>query len=322
MSKPYISIVIPVYNEEENLPTLFERTTKVMDDFGKSYELILTNDGSKDKSIKLLEKFYKERSDVIRVIDFNGNFGQHMAVIAGFELAKGDIIVTLDADLQNPPEEIPKLIKKMEEGYDLVSGIRSLRQDNWFRRNVSRMVNKVRDKITNIEMADHGCMLRAYSRQIVDMMIATEEQSMFIPALAYSFAGNPTEIPVAHDERGAGESKYSLYKLIRLNFDLMTGYSLVPLQFFTLCGVSISFLSILFVIFLFVRRLIVGPEAQGVFTLFAILFFLIGVLLMGLGVMGEYVGRIYQEVRKYPRFAIKKVYAEKKPNIKKEKSND
>jgi undecaprenyl-phosphate 4-deoxy-4-formamido-L-arabinose transferase len=284
--------------------------------------LILTNDGSKDKSIKLLEKFYKERSDVIRVIDFNGNFGQHMAVIAGFELAKGDIIVTLDADLQNPPEEIPKLIKKMEEGYDLVSGIRSLRQDNWFRRNVSRMVNKVRDKITNIEMADHGCMLRAYSRQIVDMMIATEEQSMFIPALAYSFAGNPTEIPVAHDERGAGESKYSLYKLIRLNFDLMTGYSLVPLQFFTLCGVSISFLSILFVIFLFVRRLIVGPEAQGVFTLFAILFFLIGVLLMGLGVMGEYVGRIYQEVRKYPRFAIKKVYAEKKPNIKKEKSND
>ena len=308
MKNTLISFIIPVYNEEGNLPPLYERLIKTMDDFGKSYEVIFTNDGSSDNSINILKDFFKQRPKIIRVIDFNGNFGQHMAVLAGFKESKGEIIVTLDADLQNPPEEIPKLIAKMEEGFDLVSGVRQMRQDNFFRRYVSKLVNKVRDKITRIDMTDHGCMLRAYGRRVIDMMVETGESSMFIPALAYTYASNPTEIPVAHDERASGTSKYSLYKLARLNFDLMTGYSLVPLQIFTVGGLGISFLSILFVIYLFIRRLIVGPEAQGVFTLFAILFFLIGILLMGLGIMGEYVGRIYQEVRNRPRYAIKKIY--------------
>lgn len=307
MNKPEISVVVPVYNEEGNIEQLFERTTKTMDAFGKSYEFILINDGSRDNSYKILEQLYQKRKDVTRVIDLNGNFGQHMAVLAGFELSKGNIIVTLDADLQNPPEEIPKLIEEMNKGFDLVSGVRQKRKDNWFRRHASRWVNRIRDRITHIEMSDHGCMLRAYSRQIIDMIIASSEASMFIPALAYSYSQNPTEIPVLHDERASGESKYSLYALVRLNFNLMTGYSLVPLQVFTVLGLSISFFSILFVFYMFLRRIFIGPEAQGVFTLFAILFFLVGILLMGLGIMGEYVGRIYQEVRKRPRYAIKKV---------------
>lgn len=306
--KPYISVVIPVYNEAKNLQPLFSRLTATLDRLGKSYEIIFTNDGSKDNSEALLEKLYEQRPEQVRIIDFSRNFGQHMAVMAGFELSRGEIIVTLDGDLQNPPEEIPKLLELVEKGHDLVSGIRlHERKDNWFRKNVSIIINKVRALITNINMTDHGCMLRAYKRSIIDLMIAHNESSIFIPALAYSYATNPAEIKVEHEARITGKSKYSIYSLIRLNFDLMTGYSLVPLQIFTIIGFGIAFLSIVFVIFLFMRRLIVGPEVQGVFTLFAILFFLVGVVLMGLGIMGEYIGRIYKEVQHRPRFAIKKV---------------
>ncbi|HBS51482.1 MAG TPA: glycosyltransferase, partial [Coxiellaceae bacterium] len=256
--KPYISIVIPVYNESKNLKQLFDRLTTTLDKIGKTYEIIFTNDGSKDNSGEILEGFYKLRPEQIRIIDFSRNFGQHMAVMAGFELSKGDIIVTLDSDLQNPPEEIPKLLALAEKGHDLVSGIRlHERKDNWFRRNISILVNKVRALITNINMTDHGCMLRAYSRNVIDLMIASNETTIFIPALAYTYATNPTEIKVDHEARATGVSKYKLYDLIRLNFDLMTGYSLVPLQVFTIMGLSIAFLSIIFVIFLFIRRIIV-----------------------------------------------------------------
>jgi len=305
---PYISVVIPVFNEEGNLEKLYSRLTAVLDKMGKTYEIILTNDGSKDKSWQILEGLYKLRPEQVRIIDFKKNFGQHMAVMAGFELSKGDIVVTLDADLQNPPEEIPKLINLMEQGHDYVSGVRLYeRKDSWFRRNISILINKIRAKITNIEMTDHGCMLRAYSRNIIDLMVASNESTLFIPALAYSYATNPAEVKVDHEARFEGKSKYRLYDLIRLNFDLMTGYSLVPLQLFTLMGFVISFLSIFFVIFLLLRRIFLGPEVEGVFTLFAIAFFLIGVILMGLGIMGEYIGRIYKEVRHRPRYAIRTV---------------
>ena len=310
--KPYISIVIPVYNEAGNLEALFTRLTDTLDKLNKSYEIIFTNDGSKDKSMQVLEGFYQKRPDQVRVIDFRHNFGQHMAVIAGFELSQGDIVVTLDSDLQNPPEEIPKLLDLMEKGHDLVSGVRLYeRKDNWFRRNVSILVNKVRALITNINMTDHGCMLRAYSRNVIDLITSSKEVCIYIPALAYAYAANPAEIKVEHEARFEGHSKYRLYDLIRLNFDLMTGYSLVPLQIFTLFGIGIACISTLFVIFLFIRRLIVGPEAEGLFTLFAILFFLMGVILTGLGIMGEYIGRIHKEVQHRPRFAVKKVLGAK-----------
>lgn len=304
---PYISIVIPVYNEEGNLKKLFKRLTTTLDAFGKTYEIIFTNDGSKDKSFKILEELHQLRPHQVKVIDFKGNFGQHMAVMAGFEQAKGEITVTLDADLQNPPEEIPKLIAKMEEGYDLVGGIRKKRKDSFFRRYASLIKRKILVATTKINMSDDGCMLRAYSRNIIDIIKASGEHAVYIPALAYSYALHPTEITVKHEERGAGKSKYKLYDLIRLYFNLMTGYSLIPLQLITLFGIVVSILSTLFFMFLMIRRIFVGPEVGGVFTLFAILFFLIGVVLMGMGVTGEYIGRIYQEVRKRPRFVIRKI---------------
>lgn len=304
-SKPYLSIVIPVYNEADNLETLYTRLTNTLNQYGKSYEVILVNDGSKDNTETILNDLYKRSPEHIRVVHFNGNFGQHMAIMAGFERVRGEIAITLDADLQNPPEEIPNLVKAIEAGHDYVGSIRKNRQDTWFRRNASKINNAIRARITGIVMSDQGCMLRAYKRYIIDAVVASKESSIYIPALAYSYASNPTEIEVEHSLRAAGESKYNLYKLLRLNFDLMTGFSLVPLQIFTFFGGVVSFLSTLFVIYLFIRRIFVGPEAEGMFTLFAILYFLIGVALMGLGIVGEYIGRIYKEVRQRPFFIVR-----------------
>jgi undecaprenyl-phosphate 4-deoxy-4-formamido-L-arabinose transferase len=299
-----LSVVIPVYNEEQALAALFARLYPALDALRIPYELIFVDDGSRDRSAALLREQFQQRPDVTRVILFNGNFGQHMAIMAGFERVRGRRIVTLDADLQNPPEEIGRLIAKMDEGYDYVGSIRHIRQDTAFRRYASKAMNLVRERITRIRMTDQGCMLRAYSREIVDAVNSCREISTYIPALAYTFAQRPVEIEVEHEERAAGVSKYSLYKLIRLNFDLVTAFSLVPLQMFSLAGMLISLLSILFVAFLAVRRLLLGPEAEGVFTLFGIVFFLLGIALFGIGLLGEYVGRISQQVRQRPRYLI------------------
>ena len=304
---PLLSVVIPVYNEEAGLASLFVRLYPALDLLGISYEVIFTNDGSTDRSAALLREQFQARPDVTRVILFNGNYGQHMAIMAGFEHCRGERIVTLDADLQNPPEEIGNLMAQMDQGYDYVGSIRRNRQDAGWRRLASRAMNRMRERITSIRMTDQGCMLRAYSRDIVAAINQTRDASTYIPALAYSFARNPVEIEVAHEERMAGESKYSLYKLIQLNFDLMTGFSTAPLQIFSLIGISISLLSIAFVVFLAVRRLVVGPEAEGLFTLFGIAFFLIGITLFGIGLLGEYVGRIYEQVRARPRYLIQAV---------------
>jgi len=308
---PTISIVIPVYNEEAGLASLFARLYPALDALGESYEIVFINDGSRDRSAAILREQFAVRPDVTRVVLFNGNFGQHMAIMAGFEQTRGDIVVTLDADLQNPPEEIGKLVAKMREGYDYVGTIRKQRQDSWFRRNASRAMNALRERITHIKMTDQGCMLRAYSRGIVEAINSCNEINTFIPALAYTFAQKPVEIEVAHEERAAGESKYSLYSLIRLNFDLMTGFSLVPLQWFSFAGIVIAGLSFVFTILLAVRRLMIGPESEGLFTLFGIAFFLIGVTLFGIGLLGEYIGRIYQQVRARPRYLVQAVLEKK-----------
>ena len=304
MSAPEISVVIPVYNEEATLSTLFARLYAALDALGRSYEVIFINDGSRDKSAAILSAQYQARPEVTRVILFNGNFGQHRAILAGFANARGQCVVTLDADLQNPPEDIHLLLEQMDLGFDYVGSIRRKRHDSWWRGAASRAMNRLRERITRIQMTDQGCMMRAYSRRIIDTINQCNEMNTFIPALAYSFAQNPTEVIIGHEERHAGESKYSLYSLIRLNFDLMTGFSLVPLQFFSMLGMFISLGSGLLVVFLVLRRLIHGPEVEGVFTLFAVVFFLLGIALFGIGMLGEYIGRIYQEVRHRPRYLI------------------
>jgi undecaprenyl-phosphate 4-deoxy-4-formamido-L-arabinose transferase len=306
-----LSVVIPVYNEEAVLEALFARLYPALDALKLSYEVIFINDGSRDRSAGILSAQYEKRADVTRVILFNGNFGQHRAILAGFEYARGERVVTLDADLQNPPEEIGKLVAKMDEGYDYVGSIREQRNDSVWRHIASRIINHIRDKITSIRITDHGCMLRAYSRRIVQTINQCQEMNTYIPALAYSFSQHPVEVTVKHEERFAGESKYSFYKLIRLNFDLMTGFSLVPLQFFSMAGMIISPLSGLLVVYMAGRRIFIGPEEGGIFTLFAILFFMMGIALFGIGMLGEYIGRIYQEVRQRPRYLISAVLEKK-----------
>ncbi|HEY7876882.1 MAG TPA: glycosyltransferase [Gemmatimonadaceae bacterium] len=305
-----VSVVIPVHNEEANLPALLPRLFAVLDALDRPTEVICVDDGSRDRSLELLRAFVDQYPDRLRVVELSRNFGQHPAILAGFAITTGDEVVTLDADLQNPPEEIPKLLALADQGYDVVGGVREARHDTLFRRVASRLVNRVMVAITGIRMSDYGCMLRAYSRDVIDLINRCEETSTFIPALAQTFSRRPAEVSVAHAQRRGGASNYSLYRLVRLNFDLMTGFSVVPLQIFTLFGFLTASGGLLFGVYLLIRRFVLlrASEAEGVFTLFALAFVVMGVLMAGLGIVGEYVGRIYQEVRGRPRYLVRHVY--------------
>ena len=304
---PQLSIVIPVFNEEAGLHALFDRLYPALDKLRTPYEVLFVNDGSRDRSAALLKDQFLRRPEVTRVILFNANYGQHMAIVAGFEHSRGERVVTLDADLQNPPEEIGKLLSAMDAGHDYVGGVRRTREDSWWRRIASRLMNRVREKITRIRMTDQGCMLRAYSRDIARAIASSQEISTFIPALAFTFAHSPAEVEVAHAERAAGESKYSLYKLIRLNFDLITGFSLVPLQLFSMFGMLVSAGALATYLIVIIERLVLAGWREGFATLWdrdILAFFLLGMVVFGLGLVGEYVGRISQQVRARPRYTI------------------
>jgi undecaprenyl-phosphate 4-deoxy-4-formamido-L-arabinose transferase len=304
---PKLSIVIPVYNEEAVLPTLFGRLYPSLDALGISYEIVFVNDGSRDRSVALLRQQFSERPEVTRVVLFHANFGQHSAVMAGLAYARGDFVVTLDADLQNPPEEVGKLVQKLQEGYDYVGTIRQQRQDSFWRRYFSKLINEIRERITPVRITDQGCMMRGYARSVVTALNQTREVNTFIPALASLYAMKPIEVDISHEERFAGRSKYSMYSLIRLNFDLITGFSVVPLQLFSMIGMAVSLLSAVFFVYLIVRRIFIGSEAEGVFTLFGLVFFFLGLALFGIGLLGEYVGRIYAQVRERPRYIVEAV---------------
>jgi undecaprenyl-phosphate 4-deoxy-4-formamido-L-arabinose transferase len=311
MTAPTVSVIIPVYNEEQTLPLLFARLYPALDKLGINYEILFINDGSRDRSAALLRGQFQLRPDVTRVILFKGNFGQHMAIMAGFEHCRGSRVVTLDADLQNPPEEIGNLLAAMDRGHDYVGSVRMERQDSAFRRRASLAMNWLRERITHIRMTDQGCMLRAYDRTIVDAIKSSHEVNTFIPALAYTYAGNPTEIEVAHEERAAGDSKYSVYALIRLNFDLVTGFSIVPLQVFSILGMFVAVMSVLVYIGIIIQRWIAADTMrEGVLALWdrdILQFFLTGLVLFGLGLLGEYIGRIYQQVRSRPRYLVEAI---------------
>lgn len=306
-SRPAVSVVVPVFNEAENLEALYTRLTRTLEGEGEAYELIFVDDGSTDGSAAMLRDL-AEGDERVVVVCFNRNYGQHAAVMAGFEEAAGEVVITLDADLQNPPEEIPRLLEKVREGHDVVGTRRRRREDTAFRRLGSRLTNRLIGGVLKGPMSDYGCMLRAYRREIVKSMCRCGEISTFVPALAVTFAANPVEIEVEHASREHGESKYPFFRLFRLLFDLVTGFSMLPMRVMTLFGAIVAVTGTGFGLFLLVRRLVVGPEVEGVFTLFAILFVFVGLLFLALGLMGEYVGRIYAEVRRRPRYVVKAVY--------------
>jgi len=306
MPDAHVSITVPVYNEERCLPELISRCIAAAEKIERSWELILIDDGSEDESPTLIRQAVAEHPDHIRGVLLNRNYGQHSALLAGFEHARGEIVVTLDADLQNPPEEIPRLVEKLEEGFDVVGTIRMNRQDSFFRRIASSAINYAVRKSTGVEMRDYGCMLRAYRRPIIDAVLTCTERSTFIPVLANSFAQSTAEIEVTHAERTTGKSKYSFLKLISLQFDLVTGMTTFPLRLLSIAGALISAAGMSFGLLLFVLRLIYGPEwaGGGVFTLFAILFFFVGAQFVAMGLLGEYIGRVYIDVRARPRYFV------------------
>ena len=305
-----ISIVIPVYNEEKNIRRLMERLQTVMQAMDRPYEIIMIDDGSRDDSLDILKEL-AAKEPTLTVVELTRNYGQHAAIMAGFSVVRGDLVVTLDADLQNPPEEIPRLVRVMEEGpYDVVGSIRKSRKDSLLRILPSKIINQVARRITGVRMTDWGCMLRAYRRSVVERMSACHEHATFIPALATVFGKRITEIEVAHEERFGGKSNYPLWKLINLQFDLVASFSDLPMRMIMYGGIAMSVLGVLFGIFLAIARLVFGAvwAAQGVFTLFAVLFVFVGMQFFGLGVIGEYIGRIYREVRKRPEYVIEHVH--------------
>ena len=313
----FVSVVVPVYNEEGCLADLIERTVKTMDACGKRYEFIMVDDGSRDRSAEMIRAAAEKYPDRVVGCILNRNYGQHSAIMAGFSIVRGDLVVTIDADLQNPPEEIPKLIAAAEEGNDVVGTIRQNRRDSFFRRYASKVVNCAARAATGVRMSDYGCMLRAYRRFVVEAMLKCNERSTFIPVLGNSFARNTCEIPVAHAERAVGESKYSLWKLINLQFNLLTCMTTVPLRMLTYFGLLSAFGGFMLSLYILVRRLMPGGESwsnMGSFTLFAVMFVFLGIQMIGIGVIGEYIGRIYTDVRARPRYFIEEIIGGKDEN--------
>lgn len=312
--KPYavnrLSVVIPVYNEQDSLPELLQRTRAACERLPCAFEIILVDDGSRDQSADLLQEAAAEPGSPIVAVILNRNYGQHAAIMAGFEQCTGDLVITLDADLQNPPEEIPRLVEVAAQGYDVVGTVRQRRQDSALRRLPSRLVNLAVLHSTGVAMTDYGCMLRAYRRTVVDAMLACRERSTFIPVLANSFARYTCEIPVRHAAREQGDSKYGFLKLVNLMFDLVTTMTTSPLRMLSLFGAALALIGFGFGVLLLVLRLAHGPEwaAQGVFVLFAVLFIFTGAQFIGLGLLGEYLGRVYHDVRARPRFHVEHIY--------------
>lgn len=310
-----VSVVIPVFNEQESLPELLRRTNAACLQLGKEYEILLVDDGSSDNSAELLINASQSKDSHIVAVLLNRNYGQHSAIMAGFSHVTGDLVITLDADLQNPPEEIPRLVATAEEGFDVVGTVRQNRQDSLFRKTASRMINHLIQRTTGKAMGDYGCMLRAYRRHIVDAMLHCQERSTFIPILANIFARRATEIPVHHAEREFGDSKYSFMRLINLMYDLVTCLTTTPLRMLSLLGSVIAASGFTLAVLLVVLRLTLGPQwaAEGVFMLFAVLFTFIGAQFIGMGLLGEYIGRIYNDVRARPRYFVQHVIRPQNP---------
>jgi len=307
-AEPALSVVIPFFNEEDNVEALFKRLLPALRAIGRSFEVVCVDDGSKDRTLAMLVALRASNPESV-VRSFARNFGQHAAVTAGLAAARGAFVVTLDADLQNPPEEVGNLVAQFDKGHDYVGTIRMNRDDSPFRKLASKIVGGTTRKMSGLPIRDFGCMLRGYSLSIAHEIAARHETRTFIPALGYLFAKNPVEIEVKHEARHEGRSKYSFLSLIRLNFDLMSGFSVAPLRLLFTAGLFVGVLGFAFFVYILVMRALYGNEYTqgGVFTLFAILFLFVGAQFVAFGLLGEYIGRILQTVRQRPPYVLRDI---------------
>ncbi len=302
--KPEISLVLPIFNEEESLQELFERVTKTMESLNQPYEVITIDDGSRDGSFRMLSDFH-EQDKRWRVIRLTRNFGQSAAIYAGFSVSRGHYVIMIDADLQMYPEDIPLVYEKLTEGYDMVSGWRTNRKDNPFRRVMSRLLNIYTERVTGFPFHDHGCSLKGYRRTMVERMVAFTHRCRYLPVDAAMLGGNVAEVPVRHCPRQHGQSKYSVFKLFHFAFHMITTITIMPLQALSVLGIIFALIGTTVGAYVFFVYLLSG-DLIALQTIIAVLFFLAGVQLFATGLMGEYVGRIYIETQRKPLFIIEK----------------
>jgi glycosyltransferase involved in cell wall biosynthesis len=308
-----LSVVIPVLNEAENLDPLYSQLIDVLTKTVKSYEIIFVDDGSTDSSFEILKKLQKQ-DDHVQVIRFRRNFGQSAAFSAGFDYASGNVIVTMDADLQNDPADIPNLLKKLEDGYDVVSGWRINRRDGYLTRQLpSRIANFITSAITGVKLHDYGCSLKAYRREVAKNIKLYGEMHRFIPALASWMGIRVDEIPVNHAPRKSGKSKYGIMRTVRVLLDLVTvkfllGYSTRPIQIFGLLGGICFSLGLIVGAYLSILKIFFGyPLRDRPLLLLSILFVIFGVQLITMGLLGELVVRSYYESQNKPTYMVKEI---------------
>lgn len=309
----YLSVVIPVYNEKQSLEHLYENLNAVLPGIGKSYEVILIDDGSSDGSFIELKKIH-EKNNNYKIIRFRKNFGQTPAMSAGFDYARGEVIITLDADLQNDPNDIPLLLEKMEEGYDIVSGWRANRQDKTISRKLPSVIaNWLIAKLTRVHIHDYGCTLKAYSRDVVKNVELYGEMHRYIPAVASWMGINVAEVKVNHHSRKFGKSKYGISRTIRVILDIITikyllSYSQRPIQIFGLLGLFTGTVGLIITIYLIIMRLFfqMSLADRPLFTLSIFMIF-IGVQLITMGILAELIMRTYHEASGKPTYAVKEI---------------
>lgn len=307
-----LSLIVPVYNEQDNLPLLFAAITESMNTLGKVWEVIYVDDGSRDNSLAVLSEQAEKDPEHVRVISFRRNFGQTAAIAAGLDYSQGDIIVLLDADLQNDPRDIPMLLEKLDEGYDLVSGWRKQRKDNAITRNLpSMMANKMISMVTGVELHDYGCTLKAYRRGALEGFRLYGEMHRFIPVFAHSVGARITEVVVNHQPRRFGKTKYGLERTVKVILDLFTvkflvSFSSKPIYLFGGTGLGLMVMSALLMIYLFIRRIffLVGVTGSPLFQT-SMMFFILGFQSMLMGLIAELLVRTYHESQRKPTYTVR-----------------
>ncbi len=314
------SIVVPFYNEQENIPTLYMKITEVMDSLGEPYEMVFVDDGSKDNSYRVLSEIY-EHDRRVNIVRLRRNFGQTAALKAGFDFARGEYVISMDGDLQHDPEEIPRFLEKIEEGYDLVSGWRVQRRDHWLMRRLpSRAANWMMAKLSGIELHDFGTTFKAYRRDILQEIQLYGELHRFIPALAGSAGARIAEVPISNPERKNGRSNYGIGRTIRVFFDLimvkfLLDYSTRPLQFFGLLGLFGTGTGSVLGLLVLYDKLVKHQDVMnthGPLLLLAIALFVSGIQFISMGLLGEISSRTYYESQNKPIYALREVRSHRK----------
>jgi glycosyltransferase involved in cell wall biosynthesis len=307
-----LSVVIPVYNEEENVRLLHERLRNALDPLNQEYELLFVDDGSTDKTLPILEEIQAQDNKVV-VLSLRRNFGQTAAFTAGFDFSRGDVVVTMDGDLQNDPADIPKLLELIKES-DLVSGWRKKRKDPFFSRRLpSMLANWLISKVTGVKLHDYGCSLKAYRRDVIKNLKLYGEMHRFIPAVASWYGVRVAEVETVHHPRMRGKSKYGISRTVKVVLDLITvkflqSFSTKPIQFFGPFGILSGFLGFLILLYLSADKLLFGKEIGGrPLLLLGALLMIVGIQLIGMGLLGEMLVRVYHESQRKPIYVIKKI---------------